>query len=157
MSKYHIECLTEEVLLLNLGQTRDSIEHHQGNGAVCKVLEKGTNLFGLVDEDPQRAEYQHDYYDKLYPKPESDKYNIRFSIDKKKKNKLIFIKPRFEPWIIEVAQSSNLNMSDFNLSDNPDVLHGEISFKRTDLQKLIHHLVRIKNPAIILLKKILNS
>jgi len=156
MSKYHIECITEEILLLNLGKTRDSILHHPGSGAVCRALDEGTNLFGLIDEDPERT-FQHDYYDKLYPKPESDKYNIRFSVDKKKKNKLVFIKPRFEPWIIEVAQSSDLNMSDFNLSDNSDILHREISFKRGDLQKLIHHLVRIKNPAIIHLKKLFNS
>ena len=76
MSMYHIECLPEEVLLLNMGLTRDVILHHSGSGAVCRALDEGTNLFGLIDEDPDRN-FQHDYYNKLYLKPESDEHNIR--------------------------------------------------------------------------------
>ena len=156
MSKYHIECLPEEVLLLNMGLTRDVIEHHSGSGAVCRTLEEGTNLCGLIDEDPDRN-FQHNYYNKLYLKHESDEHNIRYSIDKTSKNRLIFIKPRFEPWIISVAHKSNVNMSDFNLNDDPDLLHREINFKKGDLQKLLHHLIKIKSPAIVRLKKLINS
>jgi hypothetical protein len=156
MSKYHIECLPEEVLLLNMGLTRDVLLHHSGSGAVCKILAEGKNLIGLIDEDPER-DSQHGYYNKLYLKPESDEHNIRYSFDRVKKNKLIFIKPRFEPWIIRVAQSSGVKMSDFNLSDDPDMLHREINFKKSDLQKLIHRLKKIKSPAILRLKKLINS
>jgi hypothetical protein len=158
MNKCHVECLPEEVLMLNLGVgfTRDIIEHHKGSGAVCVALAKGENLIGLIDEDPQR-ELQHPYYDKLYKKPKSEEHNIRYSIDVKKKNKLVFIKPSFEPWIIETAKKSNIKMSDFKLSDDPDKLHGEINFKKGDLQKLLHQLLKVKSPAIIRLKKIVNS
>lgn len=154
MSIYHIECRTEEILLLNLGLTREKIKHHSGNGSVCKAMEDGKNLFGLIDEDPNRSEYQHDYYDRLYKKPESDEFGIRYSIDKKRKNKLVFIKPSFEPWIIRAAYDSGLKMADFNLSNDPNSLHREIIFKTSDLQKLIHKLLRIKNPAIIRLKEL---
>jgi hypothetical protein len=158
MNKCHVECLPEEVLMLNLGVgfTRDIIEHHKGSGAVCVALSEGENLFGLIDEDPQR-ELQHPYYEKLYKKPESEEHNIRYSIDTKKKNKLVFIKPSFETWIIEVAKKSKVKMSNFNLSDDPDKLHGEINFKKADLQKLFHHLKKIKSPAIIWLITIINS
>jgi hypothetical protein len=135
--------------------TRDKIEHHTGNGSVCKVLSEGKNLFGVIDEDPERNEYQHYYYDKLYWKPKSDIYNIRFSIDNRKNNKLIFIKPKFEPWIIEVAKSSGIKMSDFNLSDDPYKLHSEINWKRTELQKLLHKLVAIKSAAIMHLQSLI--
>lgn len=155
MSKYHIECLPEEVLLLNLGLQRDSIVHHSGSGSVCSTMNKGKYLIGLIDEDPDRRQ-QHPYYDKLYRKPSSDKYNIRFSEDNVKKNKIVFIKPRFEPWIIQVAQQSGLRMSDFDLSDDPDLLHREINFKKTSLQRLIHKLKRVQNPAILRLKELLN-
>jgi hypothetical protein len=158
MNKCHVECLPEEVLMLNLGVgfTREIIEHHKGSGAVCVALAEGENLFGLIDEDPQR-ELQHPYYDKLYKKPESEEHNIRYSIDSKKKNKLVFIKPSFEPWLIEIARKSRVHMSDYNLSDDPDILHREINFKKADLQKLLHHLIKIKCPAIIRLKNIINS
>ena len=155
MSKYHIECLPEEVLLLNMGLTREVLLHHSGSGGVCKTLYEGTNLIGLIDEDPER-ESQHNYYNKLYLKPVSEEYNIRYSIDKVKKNKLIFIKPRFEPWIIGVAQNSGIKMSDFNLSPDPNLLHREINFKKSDLQKLLHKLKKIKSPAILHLKKLIN-
>ncbi|MBI2968864.1 MAG: hypothetical protein HYY40_13775 [Bacteroidetes bacterium] len=157
MSRYHIECRPEEILLLTIGHlTRDHIEHHTGNGSVCKTLSKGRNLIGLIDEDPERKEYQHDYYDELYKRQKSDEHDIRLSIDKKTKNRLVFIKPKFEPWIIAVARNSGLRMSDFNLSDDPDKLHGEINWKRTDLQKLLHKLMKIKSPAIVHLKKIIS-
>jgi hypothetical protein len=155
MSKYHIECLPEEVLLLNMDLTREVLMHHSGSGAVCKTLYEGTSLVGLIDEDPER-DSQHGYYNKLYSKPVSDEHNIRYSVDKAKKNKLIFIKPRFEPWIIGVAQSSGVSMSDFNLSDNPDLLHREINFKKSDLQKLLHKLKKVKSPALLRLKELLN-
>ena len=156
MNKFHIECLPEEVLMLNLGISREAIQHHPGSGAVCKTLADGTNLLGLIDEDPDR-DFQHDYYKKLYQKYESDEHNIRFSIDKAKKNKMIFIKPRFEPWIIEVAKNSGVKMEDFNLSENPDLLHREITFKKSDLQKLFHKLIKVKSPAIKRLQKLINS
>ena len=158
MNKCHVECLPEEVLMLNLGVgfTRDIIEHHLGSGAVCAALAEGKNLLGLIDEDPQR-DSQHPYYEKLYKKPEAEEHNIRYSIDSKKKNKLVFIKPSFEPWIIEVAKKSKVKMSDFNLSDDPDKLHAEINFKKTELQQLFHHLKKTKSPAIIRLIEIINS
>jgi len=155
MIKYHIECLPEEVLLLNMDLTRDDLLHHSGSGGVCQTLFEGTNLFGLIDEDPDRK-YQHQYYSKLYLKSESDLHNIRYSIDKVKKNKMIFIKPRFEPWIIEVAQNSGVKMSDFNLSGDPNLLHREINFKKSDLQKLLHKLKKVKSPAILRLKELIN-
>jgi len=155
MIKYHIECLPEEVLLLNMGLTRDVLLHHSGSGAVCKTLSQGTNLIGLIDEDPER-DSQHSYYNKLYLKHQSDEHNIRFSIDKTKKNKLIFIKPKFEPWIIEVAQNSDVKMSDFNLSNDPNLLHREINFKKSDLQKLLHKLKKVKSPAILRLTELIN-
>ncbi len=156
MSKFHIECLPEEVLMLNMGVTRDNIQHHPGSGAVCKTLADGTNLCGLIDEDPER-DFQHDYYKKLYQKSESDEHNIRYSFDRDNKNKMIFIKPRFEPWIIGVAKNSGIKMADYNLSDNPDLLHREITFKKSDLQKLMHTLIKIKSPAFIRLIKLINS
>ncbi|MEO8404588.1 MAG: hypothetical protein ABI480_08340 [Chitinophagaceae bacterium] len=155
MIKYHIECLPEEVLLLNMGLTRESLLHHSGSGGVCQTLSDGSNLIGLIDEDPERK-YQHSYYSKLYLNPVSDLHNIRYSIDKAKKNKMIFIKPRFEPWIIEVAQNSGVNMADFNLSGDANLLHREINFKKTDLQKLLHMLKKVKSPAILRLKELIN-
>ncbi len=155
MIQYHIECLPEEVLLLTMGLTRDVITHHSGSGSVCKTLDQNENLVGLIDEDPDRLS-QHSYYNKLYRNSDSDQHNVRFSIDKENKNKMIFIKPRFEPWIIEVATTAGLNMADFNLSNNSDNLHREINFKRTDLQKLLHKLISIKSPAIVRLKELLN-
>jgi len=154
MIKYHIECLPEEVLLLNMGLTRDVLAHHSGSGAVCKTLEQGKNLVGLIDEDPER-DSQHSYYNKLYRNPESDQHNVRYAIDKTNKNKLIFIKPRFEPWIIGVAESAGLNMSDFNLSNNSGTLHREIIFKKADLQKLLHKLISLNSPAIVRLKELI--
>ncbi len=155
MIKFHIECTPEEVLLLNMGLTRDLIVHHSGSGSVCKTLDQNKNVFGLIDEDPDRNS-QHSYYNKLYRNYESDQYNIRFCIDRENKNKMIIIKPRFEPWIIKVAELSGINMADFNLSNNPDNLHREINFKRGDLQKLLHKLMAVKNPALLRLKKLLS-
>jgi hypothetical protein len=155
MIKYHIECTPEEVLLLTMGLTREVITHHSGSGSVCKTLDLNKNLVGLIDEDPDR-DSQHSYYNKLYRNPDSDQHNVRFCIDKVNKNKMIIIKPRFEPWIIQVAEAAGLNMEDFKLSNNPDNLHREINFKRTELQKLLHKLIAVKSPAMVRLKELLN-
>jgi len=153
MVKYHFECKTEECLLYNFDIQNHEIEHHNGRGQVCKILEDNKGLVGLIDEDPEAN--HHPYFKKLNGNAISDQYGIRFCRDSKNKNRLIIIRPKFEDWIIQTAIASKISMSDFGLSNDPNILHRDVIFKIGELQKLIHKLKRIKSPAIIHLQKLL--
>jgi|GEM_PF-911793 len=151
MTRYHVECNPEEALLLTFGTPRSDITHHSGSGTVIKTLSENSQLIGLIDEDPERIA-NHPYYRQCYNNPTFDQNNIRCSIDANRNNKMIFIKPRFEPWIIEVARKAKLTLSDFNLNDDANKLHAEINSKRSDLQKLLHKLIADKNNTILQLR-----
>ena len=99
----------------------------------------------------------HPYFKRLNNDIHSDEHRIRFCVDKTKNNRLIILKPKFEDWIIQSAKLSKISLSDYTLSNDPNKLHREINFNIGRLQSLIHALKKAKNPAILRLKKLLNS
>jgi hypothetical protein len=149
----HFECLTEECLLFSLGVSKSEITHHSGKGQVCKILEKGENLTGLVDEDPDAM--HHSYYKRMIQFKLEEKFGIIHCFDKSKSNTMIVVKPRFEDWIIEVTSGEKVKMSDFNLSDDPVELHRIITFRKGDLENLLRFLRKNKCKALAFIEEII--
>ena len=154
MPAIHYECKPEECLLSNLGFNSYLVEHHPGSGRVCKVLEKGTNLIGWIDEDPNAS--HHPYYKSLIQKAKPAKHGLVYCYDKKRNNKLIIVTPnKLEDWIIIVAHKHKLKLSDYGLKDNPDELHAIINFNISGFQKLLHQL--LKSPELLYAKSLISE
>ena len=116
-----VECKLDEMLvrhLLNI--SRKSIQHEPGKGKVCRHLQRGTRLTGIVDEDPGSA--QPAYIQTL---SEVEKWgNIRILKDNERNNYLVVLSPFLEGWILEVARKEGVNVKkEFNLPDNARRLH----------------------------------
>ena len=154
--KVHLECLPDETLAMALGVSRKNIKHHAGNGRVCAELEKLEGKIGLIDEEPGKPQANHRFLKELVFVEE--KYGIRKFEDKKRKHSVIMLCPEFEGWIVEVAIKQKINLKkDFGLEDSARTLHGVINQRLLQLTKLIKHLEKEQNQAILHLKNLLNS
>jgi hypothetical protein len=66
---------------------------------------------------------------------------------------IIVICPRLEEWILEIAKQENINLSEFNLPDNPSEFHSTVNFNITNFQKLLHKLKETENKRLLALKE----
>jgi hypothetical protein len=154
MYKYLCEGIPDECLLHNLGVAKTLIQQLGGRGPVCKALSQGKSLIGLVDEDPGAS--HHSYFKSLVKKPESDKFGILYCSDKRANNKLIILKTNFESWLIYSAKLTKINMADFGLSEDPNVLHSQINFNIGKLQSALHAMRKKECKPILHLAKLLS-
>ena len=154
MSNVFVECNPDEVLAKSLGITRKSLTHNNDKGRVCNSLEtKATFSIGMIDEDPNSA--QPTYLGKL--ELHVEKYGVKILLDKKRKNKLIILRPRLEEWIIAQAKVSNLKLKKFGLKEDPKELHQLFAGKAIKLGPLVQELVNKGNMGVLFLQKHLNN
>jgi hypothetical protein len=151
MKIIHLECKPDETFAQSIGFTRKEIIHNQGRSRVCKNLEKGNNIYGIVDEDP--GSEKPTYISEL-PPPQA-KHHTLFYDDKARSNKLLMLRPNLEGWIIKIAKESGINMKDYGLPDTEKELHDVINFRLHKFKQLLLHLNTIKAPAFIYIKDLL--
>jgi len=102
-----------------------------------------------MDEDP--ASVQPPYLDQV--ELLSVEHDISVCEDRKRKNRVIILKPRFEEWLIKTAMGADLSLEAFGLSSKPNELHREINSRIRSLEKLIERLIELKDKRVLYLKK----
>lgn len=152
---FFLECKPDEMLAKTLGIARKSIIHCNDKGDVCKHLCKSEQRKGMIDEDPMSA--QPKYLKEL--KEQESVYRIGHFIDPVRSHKIIVLCPRLEEWFIEACKNKKgrIDITTFNLPDNPNTLHEIINFRLDNFQKAVQKLVELKNPAILHLQSLLLS
>lgn len=153
--KLFLECKPDEALAKTLGVVRSGIIHSNDKGGVCKRLSKSRDMKGMIDEDPMSA--QPAYLKEL--KEQERIHNVGYFIDPQRSHTVIVLCPRLEDWFLQVCKSRDrrIDVSAFNLPDNPNKLHEIINFRLDNFQKAVQKLVELKNPAIVHLQSLLLS
>jgi hypothetical protein len=151
MKKVHVECLPDETLVKQLGITRKMVTHHTGKSRVFNQMKTSRNEVALVDEDPVSAKTEYERNLKL----EEELYGIKRYSDKHG-NKVLILRAKLEDWLISVCVEATIDITKFGLPQSSNELHDVINQRLIGLQKLIAHLKKINNPALIQLQDWLN-
>jgi hypothetical protein len=153
--KLFLECKPDEMLAITLGVPKSIIIHSNDKGGVCKRLSKSRGMKGMIDEDPTSA--QPAYLKGL--KQQDAQHGIRYLIDYQCSHRVVVLCPRLEEWILRVCRNRNgrLDITRFGLPDNANRLHEQINFQLRNFEKTINELVKLQNPAILYLQKLLLS
>lgn len=139
-----VENEAHKALVKAIGFLEKEIIIANGKGNVCNKLEKEKNCRGLVDEDPLSS--QHSYFDKLEHK--EVKNDSKLYYDGRSKNFLIVLCPIAEKWILKAAAEVKVNVSEYNLPDNPNELYKVLHTDRKkykNLENLIKDIIKQNN------------
>ncbi|OYT44808.1 MAG: hypothetical protein DRN37_08890 [Thermoplasmata archaeon] len=134
-----VECYADEAFLAQLGISRNKIRHEAGVGKVLEKLEKDHGTAGMIDEDPGKSRPREirNYI------IEKDRPDHSMMVHKEKNVHLLVLKPDLEGWLVNKARSLKVNMTDFNLPDDPDRLHSRPRYDRElGFGKLIRELMK---------------
>ena len=151
MKQLLVECKPDELLVSKLGYTRKNLTHYQGKSRIFNKLKNSNDLIAMVDEDP--GSIKTSYENTLQFVEEAEGIS-QFSDGAG--NKVLVLKGKLEDWILDVCKRYKAKPADFGLPEKPNELHGEINHKLSHLGKLIDHLIKRKNPALLKLKSLLN-
>jgi hypothetical protein len=135
-----VECDTEVVLVSTIASiSARRIEHPAGKSRVVSQLMRSyEGAVGIIDEDPNST--QPPDIKRFKELEFSERHKIRILHDPQRNNRLVILCPRFEEWIIQAAREANVNMNQYNLSDDPVELHEIINIKTKRLHDLIEEL-----------------
>ena len=155
MSKVFLEGKTDFAFVRALGISRKNARVLDSKGEVCNYLAKHSEVIGLVDEDPGYTPSK--YLQKL--QKEELEHDLLLYLDSKNNNKIIALRPRLEEWLIKVCKKAGVKMNDPNnpkyelkLPNRPKELHDFLPQHLGQLEKLVAHLLELKNPALLLLQ-----
>ncbi len=148
----YVECKPDKALVMSLGIPKKYIRHVGGKSNICKRLERGYGLKGLMDEDPLST--QPPYIKSLEVINELSNFKILH--DPHRNNYVIMLSPRLEEWILKIAKEVNINVSNYGLPTNADDLHKVINVKLENFRKLLSDL-RDRSKAIKDLERILKE
>ncbi len=152
------EC-NADTLLVELILQKGKPAHYKGNSKVAKALENITNetllVIGIVDSD--KFENTPPYLENFSQTVEdcSEIENLILKKIPNTKKHLIFVCPKFEPWIWKRAMESSINPVDFGFETLSDLFKSSKSNElREDanFKKFVNAVVRSDNPAILKLK-----
>ncbi len=155
MKRIFVEGKSDFPLVRALDIPKKDIQKLGGKGKVCNHIEGISGATGLIDEDPD--EIPHKYLQKLRPK--ELEHDLLIYLDNRKKNKFIALRPRLEEWLIKVCEHAGVKMNDpsnpkyeLKLPNRPKELHDFLPQHPEQLEKLVAHLLELKNPALLLLQ-----
>ncbi|HRI62228.1 MAG TPA: hypothetical protein PK228_20950 [Saprospiraceae bacterium] len=148
MKRVFVEGKPDLALVKALGVSRQEASMAGNKGKVCHIARKNPPAVGLVDEDPD--EELPGYLRDL--KKEDLGQNLLLYRDAKNGNKIIALCPRLEEWLLKVCKQDGVKLGDFFLPDKPVELHKEWPRHLPKLEKLVAHLLELKNPALLLLQ-----
>jgi len=140
-----VECKPDYTLASKLTlASRTRFEHSANKSAVLNKLvrRKGSqnyeNSLGMIDEDP-RANQPRSIRDFAEVRNLPD-HKIRLLYYKWLNNHVLVLCPRLEEWIIEAACEAGINMVDYGLPSEPEVLHQVINLNIEKFELLIDAL-----------------
>jgi hypothetical protein len=70
----------------------------------------------------------------------------------KPRHRIIVVLPRLEEWIIKTARLAKIRMGEFGLSDRANELHREITSKLLAFEKLLSHLIAMREARVAYLR-----
>ena len=128
-----VECDPDEVLVTTLGFPPSDIRHEYGKGKACNTLQRKEGWVAMLDEDPTSA--QPSYIRGL--KERENTYGMRLLEDEARRNRVIFLRPRLEEWLIETARAQSVDLGRLGLSMDVRALHEIITLRKNNLVKAI--------------------
>jgi hypothetical protein len=141
----YVECKPDSILVKSLIKISKKEIIHAGNKPeICKKLEKQENCIGLVDEDPNSP--QPPYVKRMKAEILSE-HGLKILHDKKC-NRLVFLCPRLEEWLLEAVKQANMQIGNYGLPNDGIKLHQIINININKLERLIRDLEncdRMKN------------
>ena len=152
MRMIYVECKPDVTLVNALGVQRRRIIHAGNKSRVCKRLERGERLKGIVDQDP--LSIQPPYIGRL--KVIYDQQGVEIRKDVPRENFLIILKPRLEEWILKASKKVQIDVTKYGLPDDGRKLHRTINANLAKFEKLLEELVNRESEMINALKKALD-
>jgi hypothetical protein len=136
----YVECKPDTILVRTLTglPRRDVIHELKGKYRVVDRVSKGSNLKGLVDEDPlvPQPVYLEDM-DVLVDLPGG---GLRLLHDAARGNRIIILCPRLEEWTVRAARDAGVDLGDYSLPNNPRMLHRVVNDHLSSFQRLVEDL-----------------
>jgi len=140
-----VECKPDYALVSRLiSASGPKVEHSANKSAVLAKLvrRKGfpnyENSLGMIDEDPRS--YQPRIIKEFAETESSFECKIGLLHYKWLNNHVLVLRPRLEEWIIESARETGINMTDYDLPNEPEVLHQIINLNIDKFELLIDAL-----------------
>lgn len=149
----YVEGKPDEVLVQGLCISRRLIGNGNHKSGVLKHITQTKGLLGIVDEDPDAAQSRSKLMNEF--RFIEKRYQIALYEHQSNGNQLIVLCPELEAWILRAVKASKVNISQFNLPNNPSALHRVVNTRLPNLEKLINELIIQQNPAILCLKNLL--
>lgn len=136
----YVECYTEEALVRTLTNLprREVIHEFQGKSQAVFQISRRRDSKGLVDEDP--AAIQPTYFQRLSVAEDLQANGLRVLRDNQNNNSIILLCPRFEEWVVKVAQRSNLDLVTYGLPPEPIRLHRVVNDDLRKIERLFSDL-----------------
>lgn len=148
----HIECNADEQLVLKLDIAKKQITHHQGKSRIFSKLQKSREQLALVDEDP--GSIKSTYQKKLR---KIDEFEGITHYQDNSDNDVYELKGKLEDWILQICKIQKINLSNYNLPDEPNQLHRVVNQKLDKYSSLLDQLIKDKNPSIVKLRSWLHG
>lgn len=139
-----MECKPDEVLVQQLGFSKKYITHHSSKSRVFKKISEIKNELAMVDEDPRSVKTTYEKGLTLIKEEEGVK-----QYSDQSGNRIIVLEGKLEDWIISRCKKSKIDISKFGLPNNSSDLHDKINDRLPSFQKLIRHMLKVNNKAIL--------
>ena len=155
-----VECDADVTLVSTLASiSRRRIFHAGGKSQVLrKLIRKYTDSIGMVDQDPnsvQPRKFIQTFTEINYP--HLDRNKLKILHHNQRNNRLIVLCPRLEEWIIAASREANINLSRYNLPNNPNQLHAIINIKLNQFQRLVKDLMQRRGNRVRALRDLLRE
>ena len=135
-----VECKPDQTLVLAVtGATPRQVIHElQGKAEVVRRLSGGTNLLGMVDEDPWAS--QPPYLSRMRMTEDLPAAALKVFQDPNRNNRIAVLCPRLEEWILRAARLERANLGDYNLPADVSRLREVINHRLPNLERLVNDL-----------------
>lgn len=138
--KICVECNPDYLLtqVLTSDIKKDIIHSGCKSRVIFDLINNFTNSKGIIDEDLGKAfpkNYDRFKITEKYPLQQLESRNY-----KKRKNKIIILKPNFEGWVLRASRLASIDVRDYGLPNDESSLRSTINYQLPALQRLIEVL-----------------
>ena len=147
-----VECKPDYTLASKLVSTpRRKVEHSANkSGVLSKLIRREgfpnyENSLGIIDEDPRSN--QPSIIREFDEVQDFSRHKIRLLHYRWLNNDVLVLCPKLEDWIIEAAREAETDMSDYDLPNEPEMLHQIINLNIDKFGLLIDAL-KVRSPRI---------
>jgi hypothetical protein len=150
------ECYADTTLIKFLKVSPKIINHCDGISKVAKAMEKQADfnkvIVGIVDNDKKNIPHYFDEFTEVV----KEERNLLLKRKPTSNHYLIYLCPEFEQWILNCSREVGLMVGDYNLPDNPKLLHHitqrENISQNKDFMRLLNDIKFKKAPSMLLLE-----